>query len=109
MNISHEIRKITPKESALINAYLDGNLSIKAQAELEELVSSNSLAAQTMRERTKQREAIKALVPNKKMRRDSHQLLKTELREVSKDLFKEKKPGLGQRLAKFLDTTIIEF
>ncbi len=109
MNTAKENAKITPKESALINAYHDGNLSFRAQADLENLVSTNSLAAKTMRERTQQREQLKGLIPNKRPKRESHQLLMAELREVTTDLFKEKKPSFTDRLAKFLDTTVLEF
>lgn len=109
MNTAQDQIRISPKESALINAYLDGNLSIKAQSDLEDLVSRSQSAAKTLRERTNQREKLKALIPHKRLKRDSYQLLKTELREVSNDLFKEKKPSLTDRIVKFLDTTVIEF
>ncbi|MCO4754323.1 MAG: hypothetical protein KC478_07560 [Bacteriovoracaceae bacterium] len=95
--------------SAQVNAYLDGNLSMDKKAFVEELVASNDKASEMFKSKAKQRAELKKLVPNKRISKESLSLLKSELREVNKDLLKDQKLSMSQKIAKVLDTTILEF
>ena len=94
---------------ALINAYLDGHLAKEKREEVESLIASVEEVAGVFQNKTAERKKIKDLVPNKKLSKDSLALLKNEVREVNSHLLSERKPSLVQRVARFLDMTVLEF
>lgn len=95
--------------SALVGAYLDGNLGGHQKDELERLVAVDENASRLLKTKTEERRSIKALIPDKAISKESFELLKRETREIADDLFPDKKASLLQRAAKILDTTILEF
>lgn len=94
---------------ALINAYLDGNLSLTKREEVESLIATNEMAGELFRSKSEAKERLRELIPNKKLSKESLDLIKSELRDSAKDLFPEEKKSLGKKLADILDTTIFEF
>lgn len=102
-------RGMRASEAALMNAYIDGNLSTIQKAEVESLIATNAEAAKTFREKSEARQNLQEFIPRKKLSRESLSLLKAELRGVNEDLFPDQKLSIGRRFAKLLDTTILEF
>ncbi|MBC76458.1 MAG: hypothetical protein CME64_10630 [Halobacteriovoraceae bacterium] len=95
--------------SAMVNAYLDGNLSQEKSTLVEEIVALNPEASKIFKERTAQKEELKALLPNIEISKNSLSNLKREVREVNKDLVKTNRPSIANRLSSILNTTIFEF
>lgn len=103
----------SPSKSALINAYLDGNLGGHETDDVERWIAVDAEAAELLRMKQGQREELARLIPKFVPGKDTVNGLKEEMRQIESDLFPDSKASLVssalKKTAKVLDTTILEF
>lgn len=93
----------------LVNAYLDERLKPSEKKAFESLVGDMEKLKEELQTKTKTKEFISELIPRPLISSSSTENLKVELSEITQTVIGKDKVGLSEKLANFLDKTVLEF
>ena len=94
---------------AMINSYLDNQLTPKQNALIEKLISEDEKLLVVLKRKTEEKKHIHDLIPQQALLKKERRELMAEISDINEGLLQSKKESLLKRVGRILDTTIIEF
>lgn len=94
---------------AHINAYIKGHLSAEGQKLIENEVDKNPDLLNLIERKKEELTLLESIIPSLEVTSKHQQLVYSDLELISEEIIQEEKKSVLERVAKVLDTTIIEF
>jgi hypothetical protein len=94
---------------AHINAYIKGTLPRDLESQIEELAQKETSIAKMIEEKKDEQTLIQSLIPSHKSDSRSLKTIQADLELITDEILVEEKTNILDKVAKVLDTTILEF
>lgn len=94
---------------AHINSYLKGSASKATQALVEDAMEKDPKLMELINNKREEQTLMNSIIPQFEATNREIEQVKKDLELISEEIIQEDKKPVLQRVAKFLDTTIIEF
>ena len=94
---------------ALVNAYIDGNLSQDEVRDFESRVAEEESFRQILLEQKSNQDFIMELIPQERPTQKQLNFIKSELEDVANSVLKKDELSVSQKVYKVLTKTVIEF
>lgn len=99
----------TSKNHRLISSFVHQTLREKEQEYVKALIENAGPYRDLYLEKVSQRDTLKAIIPKKRMSRESKKLLLSEIADINKENLNEGMFPTFKKIYKFLTSPIVEF